>query len=175
MVSMTNFHFSLFLCLKCMHTYKIGLVQNNHNLWPWNTTACVACVKTQILGQNIYIGNENVATALHCGPRQDVRSPLCQGDGQIISLTEILTLCTGTKTMNKCKVIFQYVKTMVEWELLQQFLITTVAAIGIAALSHKYYNLVGLSLLQRPATQLQKEYNVLKVKRTNLEPLCYLA
>lgn len=64
---------------------------------------------------------------------------------------------------------------MVEWELLQQFLITTVAAIGIAALSHKYCNLVGLSLLQRPATQLQKEYNVLKVKRTNLEPLCYLA
>lgn len=48
-----------------MHTYKIGLVLNNHDLWPWNTTACVACVKTQILGQNIYIGNENVATALH--------------------------------------------------------------------------------------------------------------
>lgn len=76
--------------------------------------------------------------------------------------------------MNKCKVIFQYAKTMVEWELLQQFL-TTVAAIGKAALLHKYCNLVGLSLLQRPATQLQKEYNVLKVKRTNLEPLCYLA
>lgn len=160
-----------------MHTYKIGLVLNNHDLWPWNTTACVACVKTQILGQNIYIGNENVATALLCGPRQDVRSPLCQGDGQIISLTEIPTLCTETKTMNKCKVIFQYAKTMVEWELSQQFLITTVAALGIAALVHKYCNLVneGLSLLQRPATQLQKEYNVLKVKRRNLEPLCYLA